>query len=793
MAEFKLGRLRFVWKNQWVTGTTYFQDDVVAVGGKIYICVIGHTASESFYTDFEITPPKWNLVSDGQNWRGDWRNDTEYFVGDIAKYGSSLYIANERHTSGSNTGTENYVVTVRDDPSVSNGIFRIDGVAHPDLQMMRGWTYVWNQDDATNLFTGAGVARHPMVMSTTQDGTHNGGTIYTDGVSYFLDGAEVDDAAAYDAGFAAATTRQMRITVAEDAPDTLYYFCYHHAGMSSTASVEVISRGQTDDASKWDNFTDGLDWKGNWHEDFVYRLNDFVKYGGSSYVCIEEHQSVALGSGDGLETDILKWEAFNEGFDYKGDWATGTKYKINDIVKYGPTTWIATAYHTASADFETDIANWSKFSEGLVFENQWNIETEYQAGDIVRYGGNQYVSKTNHTGSIPPSSADDWDLFSEGLKFLGPWGDDSAGFEYEVGQVVSHGSWTYRCIQDHQNQEPPNALYWEKISEGLRWRGEWLDDQEYLQGDVARYGDNSYICIQQHISEGDDFSTETETDPGGGAENSRPDLDTSGTYWNIIAVGSEQGVLTTTGDLVYYSSVGPTRLPIGTNGQILTVSASGIPEWATLGTSDDVYYVAEHGVDAPAPEYGISIDRPFRTIRYATQQIERGTKVPSAARLLELNRRFIQREIVEWTDYQITNNNAPFTTAFEYDSTKCERDMGLLIDAFIWDLTHGGNVRSREAALKYVNEPGQFYILGQEAETVASIQYGLTLIENVLKQEAPDVNYQTTNGDNSTAIVEQYFETALGNQADLEYDSIISGGGATTLSTSTGAGSGGGY
>ena len=655
MAEFKLGRLRFVWKNQWVASTTYFQDDVVAYGGKIYICVIGHTSDSDFFTDLDIVPPKWNLVSDGQTWRTGWEPQADYIPGDIVQYGARLYICITRHTSA----------------------------------------------------------------------------------------------------------------------------------IDSTTGLEA-------DLDKWQIFAEGLDWKGNWQTSFDYKINDFVKYGATTYVCNTAHISAATDA-LGLEDDQDKWDIFNQGFEYKNDWAADTRYKLNDVVKFGPTTWIATAYHTASADFATDIANWSKFSEGLVFEDQWNIFVEYQAGDIVRYGGNQYVAKTNHTGSIPPSSPADWDLFSEGLKFLGPWGDDSTNFEYEVGHVVSHGSWTYRCIQDHQNQEPPNTDYWEKLNEGLRWRGEWLDDQEYLQGDVARYGDNSYVCIKQHISEGDDFSTETETDPGGGAQNSRPDLDTTGTYWNIIAIGSEQSVLTTKGDLVYYSSVGPTRLPIGTNGQILTVSDSGIPEWATLGFADDVYFVAEHGVDAPAPEYGISLDRPFKTIRYATQQIERGTKVPKAARLLELNRRFIQREIVEWTEYQVANTIAPFTADFTYDSVKCERDMGFLIDAFIWDLTHGGNVRSREAALKYVDEPGQFYIKGQEAETVASINYGLTLIEKVLKQEAPSVNYQTTNGDNSTAVVTQYFETALGNQADVEYESIISGGGATTLSSSTGAGSGGGY
>ena len=58
---------------------------------------------------------------------------------------------------------------------------------------------------------------------------------------------------------------------------------------------------------------------------------------------------------------------------------------------------------------------------------------------------------------------------------------------------------------------------------------------------------------------------------------------------------------------------------------------------------------------------------------------------------------------------------------------------------------------------------------------MASINYGLTVIEKVLKQEAPDVNYQVTNGDLSTVVVPQYFETGLGAQDSIEYEGQISG------------------
>ena len=34
MAEFKLGRIRFVWQGNWATTTNYVVDDVVSKGGK---------------------------------------------------------------------------------------------------------------------------------------------------------------------------------------------------------------------------------------------------------------------------------------------------------------------------------------------------------------------------------------------------------------------------------------------------------------------------------------------------------------------------------------------------------------------------------------------------------------------------------------------------------------------------------------------------------------------------------------------------------------------------------------
>ena len=617
MAEFKLGRIRFVWKDAWSASTTYYRDDVVTNGGRMYICTIGHTAQSDFFSDFNISPPKWNLVADGFSWKGDWATGTAYIENDIVKYGATLYIATNNHTSAATVA----------------------------------------------------------------------------------DGLELN-------------------------------------------------------ISDWDVFGSGLDWKGNWADATRYKVNDLVKEGGITYVCNTAHTSQTY-----LSDDQASWDAFNEGIDYKTEWVTGTFYKLNDVIKFGSNLYICTAEHTASADFPTDSANWEDFVEGFEFNNDWDTYTDYKKGDVVRYGGYQYVALTNHIGTNPATTNDDWAVFTKGFNFRGDWGDDSAGQDYRVGDVVRVGGYTYVAIADSNGDEPPSSN-WERLNAGFLWRGTWLDDAEYKVGDVVRFGSSSYVCVQNHISEGDDFSSIGGPE-GGGNQDSRPDLDTAGLYWNILTIGSELDVLTVKGDLVYYSESGPARLPIGREGQVLRVSSTNEPEWAFLGQNPDVYYVATHGRDVPAPERGTTLDAPWGSVRYACQQIEHGTKNPFARKLIELNRQFIQRETSEWTEFQVTNNNSPFTTSFTFNGTKCERDIGWIIDAVIYDITHGGNVRSREAALEYVNNASQFYTLGQEAETVASLNYSLEVMGDVLAQTDPDTNYQTTNGDNSTAVVTQYKDAAL--------------------------------
>ena len=310
---------------------------------------------------------------------------------------------------------------------------------------------------------------------------------------------------------------------------------------------------------------------------------------------------------------------------------------------------------------------------------------------------------------------------------------------------------------------PTSTSYWALLNQGIAWQGEWADDYEYELGDAVKFGDNAFICILKHRSEGDTDSTLG--GEGGGAANSRPDLDTSGTYWNQLITGSETSVLTTKGDLVYFGGSGVARLPLGNEGEVLRAGAE-FPEWALLGQNDYVYFVAPHGVDKAYPAAGGTIDKPFKTIRYACMQVDLGPRNPNAQHLLKMNRNFIQNEMVEYINYQVDNAEADsIWENLEYLDDRFHRDVGFVVDALIYDLGHGGNVKSRgwantrfDALVESENDDENAYpkVDLTAATETAAYTYMETLVGNVLNQTDPDTNYQNENGDLSTAVIVQH-------------------------------------
>ena len=99
----------------------------------------------------------------------------------------------------------------------------------PQLSFIRGATYRFNQNEATN-------STHAIYFTETE--TEFGGTgRYETGVVYKLNNTIVANYSEYVAGFNAATQRSVEIVVPANAPATLYYVCANHSKMGNSIAV----------------------------------------------------------------------------------------------------------------------------------------------------------------------------------------------------------------------------------------------------------------------------------------------------------------------------------------------------------------------------------------------------------------------------------------------------------------------------------------------------------------------------------------------------------------------------
>ena len=126
-------------------------------------------------------------------------------------------------------------------------------------------------------------------------------------------------------------------------------------------------------------------------------------------------------------------------------------------------------------------------------------------------------------------------------------------------------------------------------------------------------------------------------------------------------------------------------------------------------------------------------------------KIDNGGGYKASAQLLKLNRTFLQNEVTAWINYQIQNNIAPFTSSFEYNENLCKRDVGLILDAMIFDLKYGEYNRTISAGLKYYQSAsGRKAITDQLSQTIASLQHLESILDNIISNDPIGTLYQST-------------------------------------------------
>ena len=419
--------------------------------------------------------------------------------------------------------------------------------------------------------------------------------------------------------------------------DVVRYNGYVYQCITEHTSSTTISGLEVDQA-KWSIKWRGDNWRQNWNINTRYKKDDMVRYGGIIYRAVTGHTSAATFS-LGLEDDQAKWEKVIDGIEWVGHWqsaddSTGTRYKVGDIVTYGPTLWRCKSAHTSGIAFAED--KFDIWMPGLGFESVWESTTTYQPGDIVQYGGYTYTSMTNNTNSAPSVTGVfydgeslqglyDWELLATGWKMTGEWDNSTA---YKTGDIVRNKGWVYIAVKDSTGQEPDSLdpehrsyydpgetagtnstpTYWQIVNTGSYYRGEWIGTAGtvYVLGDIVVKSSTTWICVQRH--ESDDSTLVT------------PDLDATNSYWKKLIQGSTGNVLQYKGDLRTHDGSDTVRLPIGSPGAALKVNAAGdAPNWEGLGEINKVYFVSPSGKDAIGN--GLSISAPFKTMKYACQYI----------------------------------------------------------------------------------------------------------------------------------------------------------------------------
>jgi hypothetical protein len=96
--------------------------------------------------------------------------------------------------------------------------YALDGTVQQLALLTPSVTYRFDQSDSSN-------SGHPLLFSTTSNGTHGGGSAFTTGVT--------------SVGTAGSAGAYTQIKLEQDTPSPLYYYCVNHSGMGGEANKTI--------------------------------------------------------------------------------------------------------------------------------------------------------------------------------------------------------------------------------------------------------------------------------------------------------------------------------------------------------------------------------------------------------------------------------------------------------------------------------------------------------------------------------------------------------------------------
>jgi len=142
------------------------------------------------------------------------------------------------------------------------------------------------------------------------------------------------------------------------------------------------------------------------------------------------------------------------------------------------------------------------------------------------------------------------------------------------------------------------------------------------------------------------------------------------------------------------------------NGNIFTVS---LAQNSTFEKAIENYVVGTTVIPSGAWYVYAPIKNGYHYLRDSSRKINtlttqtNGGGLNNAAINLELNREFIQKECIAYLQYTYTSGGFIWANQSDTTKSKCERDIGIIVDALVTDLRSGGNNYTINAGDSYRN------------------------------------------------------------------------------------------
>jgi hypothetical protein len=765
MPEFRISSLRFNYVGTWGTATTYNRDAVVTYSGKMYVCIVPHTASADFYTDlYKVTAgantPYWNLLMDGHSWRTAWQPTTLYSLGNIVTYGGTVFICITNHTSGSIIDLTKFN-TLATYSNWNSAWTTNKGYGVGDIVKYGGIVYVCN-----TLHTSAATAALGLEADQAKWAVINNGVEYK--------------------GAWTALTRYKTNDLVKIGPDV-------YISTSGHTSTTTFNSG-----SNWTLYIPGEEYAGTWGSSSVYQPGDVVSYGGYDYISTSINNTNNIPS-----VDSVNWNIFNQGYSVQNDWTNSTAYKIGSIVRRNGQLFVARAdssaqdpalstvtvnYNSTGSSGTTLVANTifgvypGMIIAGSATSGVTTITSGYISGQTVVSASltstatttvtNAQTTKTatgtaaqttivvspDNTGLVVGMSVSGTGIGTNAFIATGGISGTTITLTVANAGVVS-GTITFGAnaitvgsssgISANQGVSASGVPGTAQVSSvvsttvilntavgAVSGNGTFgtptiitnaspdtsptngallsLVGLNYAYWNLINTGVNwasFWINGTQYVV-GDLVIYQNATyrciqnhiasfSIGGSGGGTRPDQDTYNAFWTIYTLHARNNALTNQGDIV-------TRNTAGTGNTAVPV---GINQY-TLKTNvnqpawykalvTNNVYYVSSTNGTDRTDYGTTWDQPWKTIKYACNFVGAGTQYPFTNAILTANKTYITTEVLQWMLYQKANAISPFTTNATWDQTKTVRDTGLILDALQYDITRGGNSQTVASALSF--------------------------------------------------------------------------------------------